>query len=121
MTWHFNIMKEVYDGLKIYNRAEPIIPLGLTSMLIQGAILAYLYPFYATSDRPIVRGLKFSLLMGVFLFSVSTLANGAKFEVTSMSTWLMVQAAFHLIQFGLLGIAFGFIYGEANVGNLRAR
>ena len=56
MTWHFNFMKDVYDGLRIYNRTEPVIPLGLTSMLIQGAILAYFYPFYVTSDRPIIRG-----------------------------------------------------------------
>lgn len=115
MSWHFVIMKDVYDGLKIYNRVEPIIPLGLSSMLVQGLVMAYLYPFYRTSDAPIMRGLKFSLILGLLLFSVSTLANGAKIEVTSMATWLWVQTAFHLIQFVLVGIAFGLIHRHNDI------
>jgi hypothetical protein len=27
-VWHLIIFKDVYDSLGIYNRAEPIIPLG---------------------------------------------------------------------------------------------
>ena len=46
MTWHFIFFKELYDSLGIYNRSQPTIPLGLTSMLIQGVILAYLYPHF---------------------------------------------------------------------------
>lgn len=28
----------------MYNRTEPIIPLGMLSMLVQGVVMAYLYP-----------------------------------------------------------------------------
>jgi hypothetical protein len=52
--------------------------------------------------------------MGLFMFSVSTLANAAKIHVASMSTWLMVQTAFHLIQFTAVGIGIGLIYGPAS-------
>ena len=46
MSWHFIFFKELYHDLGIYNRVEPIIPLGMASMIIQGFIIAYLYPFF---------------------------------------------------------------------------
>lgn len=110
MAWHFVFFKELYHGLGIYNRAEPIIPLGLTSMVIQGVILAYLYPMFDREGKGIAAGIRFGLLMGLFLFSVSTLANAAKIEVTSMSTWLIIQTAFHAIQFILVGAGIGLVY-----------
>ncbi|MEQ1876710.1 MAG: DUF1761 domain-containing protein [Bdellovibrionia bacterium] len=113
MSWHFVFFKELYDSLGIYNRAEPIIPLGLTSMFIQGVILAYLYPRFYKGGNPATEGLKFGLLMGLFMFSISTLANGAKIQVTSMSLWLGVQTAFHLIQFVIAGLGIGFIFGKS--------
>ena len=110
MLWHFVFFKELYDSLGIYNRHEPIIPLGLTSMAIQAIVVAYLFPLYAPDGGSVLKGIKFGLIMGVFLFSVSTLANAAKIEVTSMSTWLIIQAAFHLIQFVIAGAVIGFVY-----------
>jgi hypothetical protein len=110
MVWHFVFFKDLYDGLAIYNRVEPIIPLGLGSMILQGGVMAYLFPFFYRDGNAVAQGIKFSLLMGLFLFSVSTLANAAKIEVTSMSSWLIVQFAFHLIQFLLVGVGIGFVF-----------
>ena len=110
MVWHFIFFKELYDSFGIYNRAEPIIPLGLTSMLMQGAIMAYLFPFFYRDGNAMWQGIRFGLVMGLFLFSVSTLANAAKIEVSSMSSWLMVQSAFHLIQFTLAGAGIGLVF-----------
>lgn len=80
-TWHFFLFKDLYDSFGIYNRVEPIIPLGFGSMLVQGLVLAYLYPFYFRGGNPVRRGLEFGLLMGLFLFSISTMANTAKIVV----------------------------------------
>lgn len=112
-TWHFSFFKEVYSGLGIYNREPPIIPLGFASMILQGVILAHLYPRYYRGGSPVGQGIKFGLVMGLFLFSVSTLANAANIQVSSMSTWLTVQTAFHLIQFVVVGAGIGLIYGKA--------
>lgn len=112
MSWHFVLFKDLYDSLGIYNRAEPIIPLGFASMIVQGLILTYLYPRYYRGGKPIVEGLKFSLVMGLFMFSTTTLANGAKIQVSSMSQWLMIQTAFHLIQFVIAGVGIGLIHGQ---------
>lgn len=116
MVWHFNLFPQIYENLGIYNRKDPIIPLGLTSMLVQGFIIAYLYPFYSKGENSLKKAVQFSLLMGLFLFSVSTLANAAKIEVTSMQMWLLIQTAFHLIQFLAAGVLIGlFTSKNANI------
>ena len=79
MVWHFVWFRDLYHQLGIYNREQPIIPLGILSMLIQGVILAYLFPFfYYKGGHPVTPGIKYGLLMGVYMYSVSTLANAAK-------------------------------------------
>lgn len=51
----------------------------------------------------------FSLIIGLFLFSVSTLANAAKIHVSSMMKWLLIQTAFHLLQFIVAGLLIGLV------------
>lgn len=106
-AWHFWLFPDVYAALGIYDRAEPIIPLGLLSMVIQALVMAYLFPFFLGDGRPVRRGVSFGALMGVFLFSVSTLANAAKITVSDMGTWLLVQAVFHAVQFIVAGALMG--------------
>ena len=112
MPWHFVWFHDLYHQLGIYNRQEPIIPLGMLSMLIQGLILAYLYPFFYKAGHPVTQGIKYGLLMGLYLYSVSTLANAAKMMVASMPVWLGIQALFHTIQFVLAGAVIGLAYGR---------
>ena len=112
MLWHFVFFDKTYHSLGIYNRIDPIIPLGLLSMTIQGIIIAYLFPFYYKDGNSIAHGIKFSLIIGLFLFSVSALANAAKIEVASMSTWIILQASFHFVQFIIVGILIGFVYSK---------
>jgi len=108
-VWHLVIFDKLYHSLGIYNRAEPIIPLGFFSMIIQGIIIAWLYQFYAKENSTIAKAIIFSLVLGLFLFSVSTLANAAKINVTSMSQWLLIQTAFHLLQFLVAGLLIGLV------------
>jgi heme-degrading monooxygenase HmoA len=44
---HLVLFKSVYDELAIFTRQDPLIPLGLLSMLMQGLIVSYLYPSFA--------------------------------------------------------------------------
>ena len=112
MPWHFVWFHDLYRQLGIYNRQEPIIPLGMLSMLIQGLVLAYLYPFFYKGGHPVMQGIKYGLLMGLYLYSVSTLANAAKMMGASMPVWLGIQALFHTIQFVLAGAVIGLAYGR---------
>lgn len=120
-TWHFVIFPDLYHDFGIYNRASPIIPLGVVSMLVQGVVMAWIFPRFArTGGAPLAEGVKFGLLMGAFLFSVSTLANAAKIEVSSLGQFVAVQLAFHVLQFGLAGVVFGLVFGRREAGALAA-
>jgi hypothetical protein len=112
--WHFALFKDLYHSFGIYNRADPIVPLGLLSMLIQGGVMAVLYPRWYRGGHPAAEGVKFGLLLGLFLFSVSTLANAAKMEVAGLGAFLAVQAAFHLLQFAAAGAVIGMTFGRVN-------
>jgi hypothetical protein len=111
-SWHFAFFPELYHGFGIYNRAEPIIPLGMASMLPQGLVMAVIYPRWYRGEAPLAAGVKFGLLMGLFLFSVSTLANAAKINVNGLGPFMLVQAAFHTLQFAAAGAVFGLIFGR---------
>ena len=108
--WHLIWFKDSYHSLGVYNRENPIFALGIGSMVLQGLILAYLYPFFYKGTRPILTGIRFGLLMGVFLWSVSVLALAAKVNVTSLSTFFILSSLFHLIQFTACGALIGRIY-----------
>lgn len=111
-VWHLKLFKDLYTQLAIYSRIDdPIVPLGFLAMLIQGALLAYLYPLIAAVNSPALDGVKFGLLMGLFIASSAVIAEAAKQRVTSLSTWLIVESIYYAIQFSLSGLAIGLIYG----------
>jgi hypothetical protein len=50
--WHLVLFKDVYDQFGIFTRKEPIIPLGIASMIMQALVLAYLYPRFTGGAAP---------------------------------------------------------------------
>ncbi|MFN8006770.1 MAG: DUF1761 domain-containing protein [Terriglobia bacterium] len=110
-VWHLIIFKKLYEELAIFSRInDPIIPLGFAAMLIQGAILAYLFPRLCRGGHPILEGIRFGLLTGVLIASSAVLAEAAKQRVTSLPTWLVLESSYYLIQFGLSGILIAYVY-----------
>ena len=90
---HLVIFKDLYRHLAIYTRLnDPVIPLGLLSMLIQGAVLAYLYPQVVDIQGSVFEGITFSLLMGLFIASSAVIAEAAKQRVTFLRIWFVVES-----------------------------
>ncbi len=110
--WHLVFFKPVYDELAIFTRHEPLVPLGLASMLMQGLVLSYLYPLYAQGRPSVKTGATFGLLMGVLLASSAVFAEAGKQNVTSLSTWLLLESVYYLFQFGVVGAVMGAIYAK---------
>jgi hypothetical protein len=110
--WHLALFKGTYDALGIFTRTEPIIPLGLVSMAIQGAILPYLYSFFYRGGTPWKSGLAFGLIIGALMASSAVFAEAGKNEVSSLSTWLLLESVYYLLQFGVVGTALGVIFGR---------
>ncbi len=49
------------------------------------------------------------------MFKVSTLANAAKMNVTGLGSFMVVQAAFHALQFPAAGAAIGPALGRIEI------
>ncbi|HKB89205.1 MAG TPA: hypothetical protein VKC60_01680 [Opitutaceae bacterium] len=103
---HFAINQAHYAAVS-FMRAEPVFALGFGSMIIQGAILTYLYPFYSRGVSNWRRGLMYGILLGLFFVSYLALAEPAKFQVPSISSWIGVETVTGMVQFGLFGIVVG--------------
>lgn len=109
-SWHLALFKGVYDELGVFTRKEPIIPLGISAMLLQACVVGYLAPIVLRGARPVMDGVKFGLLLGVFMGSSAVLAEAGKNEVGSLSTWIGIESIYYLLQFVIIGAAIGFVH-----------
>lgn len=101
--WHLVAFHDVYVRFAIY-RAEPIIPLGFGSMLVQALIFAWAYPrLFDTSRTAWQAGaLRAGLLFAGLSWSFTTLAVAAKHPMASVSDYLMIESGFTVVQFLLV-------------------
>ncbi|MCF6254979.1 MAG: DUF1761 domain-containing protein [Gammaproteobacteria bacterium] len=112
--WHMVWFHDLYEGMGAYTRPEPSIPLGMLSMLVQGVVIAYLYPTFYKGGNPIIQGIKFSIIIGAIVYSVMGFAMGAKIDINPVSTYLLYNLIFQFIQFVSTGAILGLIYGKVN-------
>jgi hypothetical protein len=103
-VWHLALFEQYYADLHIY-RSDIIIPLGLLSMLVQSVIFAWLYDkTFANRPGPwLTRGLIFGALAAILSWSFSTLAVAAKNLMTSVPDYLLIETAFTLVQWAIVG------------------
>jgi hypothetical protein len=103
-VWHLVLFDPSYHALGIY-RADPIIPFGLASMIIQGAIFSWAFPRLFPGDRNAVlkNGLLFGLGAGLLSWSFTTLAVAAKHPMASIPDFVVLETGFTVLQFLVVG------------------
>ena len=57
-------------------------------------------------------GLRFGVLVGVFLATSAVLAEAGKNYVASLSTWLVLETSDYLLQFMFSGVVIALVYGR---------
>jgi hypothetical protein len=101
--WHLTWFAPQYEALQIY-RPDVIIPFGLLSMLIQGALLSWLFPRIAHKNASwLKQGLIFGAGVGLFAWSLSTIAVAAKNVMTSVPLYLALETGFTIVQYAIVG------------------
>lgn len=109
--WHMVFFHDLYVEWGAFQRAQPIMLLGIAAILIQGIVIGYLYPYYKQNENnPLLNGVKFNLIIGLMTYTAMGFATAAKFQIEPVSQFLIYHTIFQLIQFTLTGIALGFIY-----------
>ncbi|MEL6106441.1 MAG: hypothetical protein AAFU85_10405 [Planctomycetota bacterium] len=116
--WHMVFFHEQYVEWGAFQREEPIMVLGIAAILVQGAVIGYLYPRYNHgAGNPIARGVRFNLIVGLMTYTAMGFATAAKFQIDPIAPFLLAHTVFQLIQFTLTGTALGWIYGSEKIAN----
>jgi len=102
-VWHLVAFKAQYDELHIY-RKDVIIPFGLLSMSVQALLFAWVYTrvFAAWSD-PKWRAVGYAAFGAVLSWSFTTVAVAAKNVMSSVPHYLLIESAFTLVQWSIVG------------------
>ena len=113
---HFVVNSSHYAAIP-FMRAEPILPLGVFTMILQGAVLSYLFPLLRRGDNrstsTVGSALRFSWIMGLFLGSYIALVEPSKYVAPSVATWIGVEASATLLQFTLFGLLLAWVHRPA--------
>ena len=109
VVWHLVLFKESYDAFGYFD-GEPSFLLGLLTILIQGAILSWLYPRVRFGGSGPRRGLKFALAIGTFFWTSHVLAFVAKQAVQDASQFVAMETVYLALQFGIFGVLISLIY-----------
>jgi hypothetical protein len=103
-TWHLILFEQYYKALAIY-RADIIVPFGFLSILIQATIFAWIYQraFARLNARLLSRALLYAACGAALSWSFTTLAVAAKNVMASVPDYLMIETAFTVVQWLIVG------------------
>ena len=108
-TSHFAINADHFAAIPIM-RTEPILPLGIAAMVIQGLVFGWLYPVYANGASTLRKAIGFSWLIGGFLASYIVLGEVGKYAIPSISSWIGVELSAAFVQYTLFGVCLGLVH-----------
>lgn len=99
-AWHLVTFHDAYAALQMY-RADVIIPLGLASMIVQALVFAWAYPrlFDTRKECFLKSTVSATCVFFVFAWSYTTLPVAAKYNMTSVAQFMLLESAFTLVQF----------------------
>lgn len=114
-VWHLVLFKRQYESLGMY-RHDVIIPFGMLSMAIQALFFAWVLErtFAKSTANPAQRGLRFAAFGAVLSWSFTTLAVAAKNVMTSVPDYLLIESAFTLAQWLVVGPLMAFVHTKAS-------
>lgn len=108
-VWHLVAFKSTYDSLGYITRDEPIVPFAFGAILLQGILLAVIYPRLCRGMSLVGGGLFFASIVGLYHWTIHVVADAAKHKLTSLPTWFGIETLYLAIQFVLAGFLFAAI------------
>jgi hypothetical protein len=113
---HFGINAGHYASVS-FMRPESIAALGILASLIQGGVLAYLFPRVSLPGSTMTQAVTFAWLSGAILVSYVALVEPAKYAVPSVASWIAVEFSAGLVQFTIFGLLLGAIHTRSRVAH----
>lgn len=115
--WHLVTFADRYHHLAIY-RDDVILPFGLTSMALQALLFAWAYPRLLRADAANwLRGaVGFGIFFGALAWSFAVLPVAAKYRMSSVPDFLILETAFTVLQFLIVSPLIALTY-RSGAGN----
>ncbi len=113
--WHMVFFHEQYLAMGAFTRGTPIMPFGMLSVILQAIVFAYFFPLFLKhkgGGNTLVRGIQFSLFLGLTVYTVMVFATAAKFLIEPVTDFVLFGTAFQFLQFLFVGIVFGVIHKQ---------
>ena len=120
--WHLSTFKAEYDALGLY-REDVVIPMGLASMLIQGLTFAYVFPKLFSTARGdwLKSASQFFVLFGALAWSFLVLPVAAKYNMASVSNFMLLETSFTILQFAVTSPLIALAWREPQDSAVAAR
>ena len=109
VIWHVVLFKSEYEAFGYFD-GEPSFSLGFITILIQGLVLSFLFPFIKFSGSSLKCALKYSAVLGVFFWTSHVLALLAKQTMPNPLSFALMESFYLLMQFGIYGFFLGLIF-----------
>jgi hypothetical protein len=109
--WHMAWFKKQYERWQYFG-GDASIPLGFTSMIIQGIILSVTYSLLRIEHASYINALLFSGIMGAFFWSTHVVSAMAKHGATRTKGYFFLETIYLAGQFAVFGILLGVIYSN---------
>jgi hypothetical protein len=116
-VWHLVAFKGYYDALAMYRR-DVIVPFGFLAMTIQAVFFAWVFDSKFAREQASLsrRALSFAAFGAVLSWSFTTLAVAAKNVMSSVPDYLLIETAFTMVQWALVGPLMAFALTKVHSG-----
>jgi hypothetical protein len=100
--WHLTTFAQNYTALNLL-RTQPILPMGLATMVVQGCIFSWAFPRLFSTARSdwLKSGLHAAFIFGVLAWSYAVLATAAKIHMSSVPNFLLLETGWTILQFAI--------------------
>ena len=113
-AWHLVVFADRYHSLAIY-RDDLIVPFGFVAILTQAVLFAAAYPRLFGVGSVLSNGMKYGLAAGLLSWTFTTLAVAAKFPMMSIADFIVLESAFTVVQFAVVGPLTAWVYHRSGV------
>lgn len=105
-TSHFLVFSSHYAEVAHASK-QPVFALGISSMIIQGLILSFVFSRSKFYTKSLFDAVKVTWLFGLYLVSYVALAESGKYIVPNIPSWIGVEILVGSIQFTVIGVLMG--------------
>ncbi len=112
VVWHLVLFKATLAAATPFARAEPIVPLGMSAMVVHGVMLIWLYPRFHRPGSAVRSGLLFGALAGLFLAAGAIWVEVGKFRFADGVTYLVLETVYEVVSFAALGLVIALRHEE---------